>query len=136
MTPAEEEENLKDWKRRLDILFQEVTTLAHFDDVFWQVRAIYIANEELTSGDHTWANWIHRAYTVTMSIGLRRLFDGGKDTASFRILLDDMIRNHTLLTRERFLRAYNNNAAFDAVAGLGVDVVPKVYLSKEIRKKL
>lgn len=96
------------------MLYNQVTHLAHLDDVFWQLQAIMRENQRLREeGDSIFVEWMVSTYVPTMLVGIRRLVDGTKGTVSFKRLLTEM-ESHgpKVLTRDRFLGLYPDDLKF------------------------
>ena len=90
------------WNDLAEQLWTEIQHLAHMDDVFWQIQAIISANADVNKAE-VFQDWIGYSYVYTMAVGLRRLVDRTKGTVSLVRLLEDLKRNCTLLTRERYI---------------------------------
>ncbi len=130
-------ERLESWRAWLDIVGNEITHLAHVDDVFWQVQAIVGANPSINKGD-IFQEWLGTTYVSTLSVGLRRLVDRTKGTVSLVRVLDDMKRHASQLTKRRYLKIHEGHMRrlaedwFKDLAGGDHDRIPKKRIQELI----
>jgi hypothetical protein len=112
-----------EWKEALQTVWGNLTTIAHIDNVFWQVQAIIAADPELNKPG-AFQEWLGLTYTSTVTVGLRRLTESDARAVSLITLLHDMKKETTAyLTRSRFVEDWEPrlrrvaNKSFDALCG-------------------
>ena len=109
---------------------------AHVDDVFWQVQAIFRANEALAVDGGTLQDWLGRLYVDSVTIALRRQADQRKGVVSLWRLLEMMKGAAPVLTRARYVELHDNDvhhrraaaSHWDRVVAPGHDGIPRPLL--------
>ncbi len=101
------------WIDHLAVVDSEIRSLAHMDNVFWQMQAILNSNADIPEKT-IFLNWIGTTYVSTVSSGLRRLVDKRRGVVSLTRLLSDMAQHCRLLTLERYVALHEDFLQDDA----------------------
>jgi hypothetical protein len=112
---------LRSMRRRVS---GEVTTVAHIDDVFWQVQAIIAANPAINRTE-VFYDWLGDTYVDSAVIRIRRLLDKQRSVISLWRLLEQVRAEHARFTRAWFNGLWSPDLQdvadqrFDMLAGRG-----------------
>lgn len=85
---------------------EQLFHLTHVDDVFWQVQAVIRGNPDINVGT-VFQDWIERCYVDSVTVGLRRLADRGRNVISLWRVLQEMLSVASHLSRERYLSLHD-----------------------------
>jgi len=135
----DEEAVITRWSQELDAVGLELLDLAHIDDVFWQLQAVFAANDGIPEREVIF-DWVGRTYVATLAAGLRRLVDHRKRMISLHRLLSDMATHCTLLTRHRYVELHDGGLRdvasewFVDMAGGEHDHIPRARIQSLIAK--
>jgi hypothetical protein len=132
-------------EEQLEKLSNEIAELFHHLNLFKQLNEIIKKNENLQKMDPTLLQWMKRAFTIDLVIGIGRICDKDKRTFSLVRLLEELKepQNADYLTRERYTALYNADpilkklyadSDFDHLAGAGQKSFSKNIISADIKQ--
>lgn len=116
----------------LESAHQEIVSLAHIDDVFWQFQAL-LDGEPRSRDGGTFQKWIATLYVDSVAARIRRLADRTHGTFSLWRLLDAMRSDADQFTLERFIRTWGDErdelaaGTFYRLAGAEVNCLTKQH---------
>lgn len=128
---------------QLDILLKQVHELNMTRHIYYEVRNIVEANQQLLTSNHFYA-WVDHTYTTTMIVGIRRLIDPDARSISFVTFLSDIKSNPHILSRSMYKGLYRSMCSelpesyqdeqFDQLAGAGANHVDPAVIEQELKE--
>lgn len=105
-----------EWIRIIRRIYDEQVSQAWSYYVFRLLRAIFVANERLSSEGGFILEWMVRNYVDSSLMLLRRELDGQHGTECIQQVLLDMLDHPTVLTRARYLSRWPDGRLRDLLA--------------------
>jgi len=123
-----------------ELIDQEVGWLFLHFDLFKKVFALIDENKDLKSKHPTVLNWMHRAFSNDLVIGIGRICDDDKRSRSLTRFLHKLKKEKHLLTRTHYVSLYKilpsqmAHKDFDGLAGKGKASYSTALIDEDIRK--
>jgi hypothetical protein len=128
---------MEDWLNRLN---NDVFLVFHHLDLFKKLGEIIDANEQLKKMDNTFLAWMKDAMTSNLVMGISRLCDRDKRTASFVRFLEALKNEISFLSRKKYVSLYTPDTQdlahkdFDNLAGAGLESFPTDFIYRDIEE--
>ncbi|PIR37804.1 MAG: hypothetical protein COV34_02960 [Candidatus Zambryskibacteria bacterium CG10_big_fil_rev_8_21_14_0_10_42_12] len=92
------------WAESISILKTDFVSLMTKREIWRALKNAYEKNSnyQIKQEAHQIIDWINRNYVDSMLIGLRRIIDTSKDTVSLIKLLEEISKNPTVITFDRY----------------------------------
>lgn len=126
---------------QLDILLKQMHELSMAQHIYYEVRNIVDANQQILTSNHFYA-WMDHTYTTTMIVGIRRLVDPDSRSISFMTFLSDIKSNPHILSRSTYKGLYKTMCSelsesyqdeqFDQLVGGGASHVDPAVVEQEL----
>ena len=100
------DQKLTKWDGWLDTIYKEVVSLVEHQQIFGKVRDIVEANPEIQK-PNAFYKFLANTYGDSSIMGVRRQIKPHRDSISLVGLLEEIIRNSSVLSRKRFVELYS-----------------------------
>lgn len=128
---------------QLDSLLQQVDDLNTARHIYYEVRSMVEANQQILTSNHFYT-WMDNTYTTTMLVGIRRLVDSDASSISFVTFLSAIKSNPHILSRSTYKGLYKKmglgfpesyqDEKFDQLAGIGAPHVDPAVVEQELEE--
>lgn len=96
------------WIQWLDVIYKEITSLSVNRHIFWEVQEIIKKNKKIQKPS-SFYEFLGNGYASLAVMGIRRQVKIDKQSISFARLLDQVVKNPYVISRQRFLALYGTN---------------------------
>lgn len=96
------QKKLDKWKRWLDRIEEEITELFVIREIFYEVQRMVEENPRIQKPS-SFYSFLAKGYTAAAAMGVRRQLKCDGTSISFLRLMNEIIENPTLLSREHFV---------------------------------
>ena len=128
------------WDGWLDTIYKEVVSLVEYQQIFGKVQNIIKANPEIQE-PNPFYRFLANTYGDSSIMGVRRQIKPHRDSISLVGLLEEIIRNLSVLSRKRFVELYRAdmqseaNCIFDKrFAGTCADHIDPNIVQKDLNE--
>lgn len=115
-----DEQLYRKWRTWIDVLSKEIVDLHIQRHVYNEVRTIVRKNPSLHVGNDFF-DWTSVWYASSMMVAIRRQSDRDRDSISYRQLLDGIIKNPEVISRQRFKESFVDGNYKDFLADADCD---------------
>jgi hypothetical protein len=99
---------LQKWIKWLDVIKVEISELLIGRNIFWQMLEL-IESNQVSKGKLILGHYLCSSYVSHVVMGIRRQIKIHRDSISFASLLEEIIKNPELISREYFKGLYINS---------------------------
>jgi hypothetical protein len=133
-------ERFAKWNRWLDIIYAQVTDLAVYRHIFWEVQNIIKNNPNIQKAS-SFYTFLGTSYVALAVMGVRRQLKQDKQSISFVRLLQEIIETPHVLSRKRFVALYTGSVVghladrdFDQFSGNGKEHIDPNIVKQDLEK--
>ncbi len=120
MTVGKNKNKLTKWDEWLDQIDKDITALSVARHIYSEVKEIIDANPKIQIAS-SFYDYMTYTYATYMVMGIRRQIDADRRSISFVSLLEEIIRDPQILTRDWYVARYRDTVLSEKTAHRGFD---------------
>jgi hypothetical protein len=134
----DEDALLEKWNSWLDIIQADIQNVLTNHHIYLEVQEIINKNPKIQIGS-AFYELMADVYHESMVMGIRRQLDNRKDSISLKRLLDEIIQNTEILSRNHYVKLYKilpshiAHRDFDNLAGEGREYFEPIIAKEDLR---
>lgn len=98
----------KKWTEWLEIIYKEITNLSVNRHIFWETQEIIKHNKKIQKSS-SFYEFLGNAYASLAVMGIRRQLKIDKQSISFARMLDQIVKNPNIISRQRYVALYGQD---------------------------
>jgi hypothetical protein len=125
------------WVNLLNRIDKDVIKILKIQQIYKGLNDIINKNNELKNTKNAFYGWMATVYLDSVVMGIRRHIKKRRNTISLIRLLDEIKRNHKVISRDRYIKMYSGpefiaNKEFDEFAGVSQPFIDVNQIEKDI----